>query len=199
MKKLSISIALLLFVAGTAVQGQMQDCPHHAAMAAQQNGHDHQHSATASAGPASAGLSEAQRAQYLNGEGMGMAKPAELNHYPGPRHVLDNSDRLKLSPQQLAATQALFSEVQQKAKALGRELVDREDELVRLFSTQTADEAPVNELTREIASLQGKLRGVHLSAHVRERKLLSAEQVRTYDELRNYIPGEKPAPPTYLH
>ena len=199
MKKLSITIALLLVVAGTTVQGQMQDCPHHAAMAAQQNGHDQQHAAAATAALASAGLSDAQRAQYLNGEGMGMAKPAELNHYPGPRHVLDNADQLKLSPEQLTATRALFSDVQQKAKALGRELVDREDELNRLFSTQSADEAGVKQLTREIATLQGELRGVHLSAHVRERKLLSPEQIRTYDEMRNYIPGEKPAPATHMH
>lgn len=199
MKRLAISVVLLLCVAATAAQGQMQDCPHHAAMAAQQNAQDHQHAGAGPALPISASLSDAQRAQYLNGEGMGMAKPAELNHYPGPRHVLDNGDRMKLSTEQLAATRALFSEVQQKAKALGRELVDREDELNRLFSTQSADEARVKQLTRDIAALQGELRGVHLSAHVRERKLLSVAQVRIYDELRNYIPGEKPAPPTHLH
>ncbi len=199
MKKLSISAVLLLCTAATTLQGQMQDCPHHAAVAAQQNGHDHQHTGAAQAAPVSAGLSDAKRAQYLNGEGMGMAKPAELNHYPGPRHVLDIADRMKLSAEQLAATQALFSEVQQKAKALGRELIDREDELNRLFSNQSADEPAVKQLTHQIAALQGELRDVHLSAHVRERKLLTAEQVRVYDELRNYIPGETPAPPTHLH
>jgi hypothetical protein len=40
----------------------------------------------------SAGLTDGQRAQYLNGEGMGFAKPAEMNHYPGPRHVLQNAE-----------------------------------------------------------------------------------------------------------
>src|SRR5512140_1710908 len=31
--------------------------------------------------------------QYNQGEGMGMAKAAELNHYPGPRHVLMAADQ----------------------------------------------------------------------------------------------------------
>src|SRR5262249_20157560 len=33
-------------------------------------------------------LSEEDIAPLLNGEGMGMAKAAELNGYPGPKHVL---------------------------------------------------------------------------------------------------------------
>src|SRR5436305_987981 len=34
---------------------------------------------------------------YEEGTGHGMAKAAEQNHYPGPRHVLDLSKELKLS------------------------------------------------------------------------------------------------------
>ena len=36
-------------------------------------------------------LSAEQVAGYLAGDGMGFALPAELNHYPGPKHVLDLS------------------------------------------------------------------------------------------------------------
>ena len=194
MKRFSIILAALLVALEAAAPAQ-NPCPEHAAMMAQQTppaGHEHQ--AANSSAPASPGLSDAQRAQYLNGEGMGMAKPAELNHYPGPRHVLDNAERMKLSPEQLDATKALFASVQERAKALGRQLVDREDELNRLFSDQAADETRVKQLVAQIAALQGELRTVHLSAHVRERGLLSAEQVRIYDQARDYIPGEKPAP-----
>jgi len=38
------------------------------------------------------------------------------------------------------------------------------------------------------------LRALHLTAHVRERALLLAEQVAKYDALRTYVPGENPAP-----
>lgn len=34
-------------------------------------------------------LSPDEVAAHLEGRGMGFAKAAELNHYPGPKHVLD--------------------------------------------------------------------------------------------------------------
>lgn len=37
---------------------------------------------------------------YLNGNGMGLSKVAELNHYPGPKHVLELSEKLELAPKQ---------------------------------------------------------------------------------------------------
>ena len=43
-------------------------------------------------------LSEEQRQELLDGHGMGLALAAELNHYPGPKHVLE----LAPSPSALA-------------------------------------------------------------------------------------------------
>jgi hypothetical protein len=45
---------------------------------------------------------------YLSGSGMGLAKAAELNHFPGPRHVLDLVEPLQLSAEQRQKTQILF-------------------------------------------------------------------------------------------
>ncbi len=39
-------------------------------------------------------LSPGDIQMYLQGHGMGMAKAAELNHYPGPKHVLDLAKEL---------------------------------------------------------------------------------------------------------
>ena len=50
-------------------------------------------------------LSAADIKMYLEGHGMGLAKAAELNHYPGPRHVLDSATELKLSHEQFIKTQ----------------------------------------------------------------------------------------------
>jgi Spy/CpxP family protein refolding chaperone len=125
---------------------------------------------------------------------MGFARLAELNHYPGPRHVLDNADKLQLSSDQLAKTQALFQEVHTKAQALGKEIVAEEDELDSLFRDQHADVERISSLTSEIARLQGELRALHLSTHIRERAVLSPGQVAKYDSLRNYMPGSDPAP-----
>lgn len=180
-----LTLALLTPPLPAVAQDANHDCPH--------MGKSTQQPMTHETAPAS-GLSEEQRTKYLNGEGMGFAKPAELNHYPGPRHVLDNADKLQLSSDQLAQTQALFQEVHTRAQALGKQIVAREDELESLFRDQHADLGRVSSLTAEIGRLQGELRALHLSMHIRERAVLSAGQVAKYDSVRNYMPGSNPAP-----
>ena len=53
-------------------------------------------------------LSQSDIEGYLNGKGMGLAKAAELNHYPGPRHVLDVADKPGLTDRQKAQTRQLY-------------------------------------------------------------------------------------------
>ncbi len=57
---------------------------------------------------------------YLSGKGVGLAKAAELNGYPGPAHVLELSSQLSLTPEQLTRTEALFASMQAKATELAR-------------------------------------------------------------------------------
>src|SRR5262245_41365728 len=52
---------------------------------------------------------------YLSGSGMGLAKAAELHHYPGPRHVLDLAEPLQLSAEQRQKTQSIFEEMRTEA------------------------------------------------------------------------------------
>ena len=47
--------------------------------------------------------------------------------------------------------------------------------------------------TAAIAGLQGRLRAVHLAAHLETRALLSAEQIARYDALRGYAGNATPA------
>src|SRR5213082_2691255 len=54
-------------------------------------------------------LSPAEIVDLEAGRGMGMAKAAELNHYPGPAHVIELTDRLGLNPEQRAAIEAIFA------------------------------------------------------------------------------------------
>jgi len=98
MKLVNAILTLSLLPLTAVAQDANHDCPH------MMNSAQHMTHETT---PRS-GLSDEQRAQYLNGEGMGFARPAELNHYPGPRHVLDNADKLQLSSDQLGKTQELF-------------------------------------------------------------------------------------------
>jgi Spy/CpxP family protein refolding chaperone len=123
---------------------------------------------------------------YLSGSGMGLAKAAELNHYPGPRHVLDLAEPLQLSDEQRQQTQAIFEAMRTEAVRLGTQLVARERQLDTLFAAGTISEAQVEQLVTEIATIHGQLRAVHLRAHLAQKAILTPDQRRRYDALRGY-------------
>lgn len=81
-------------------------------------------------------LSEAEIADLLAGKGMGYAKVAELNGYPGPAHVLELADELGLSAEQLAQTKLVFERMETSARQLGAELVAAERALDALFGNR---------------------------------------------------------------
>lgn len=131
-------------------------------------------------------LSPAELGALLAGQGMGLAKAAELNHYPGPRHVLDLGEEMGLTPDQRRATERLMASVQVKAQSLGRRVVDAEAALDAAFATGRADEEEIADRVREIATLMGELRLTHLSAHIEMRRILEPEQIARYVKLRGY-------------
>ena len=144
-------------------------------------------------------LTDEERQALLNGQGMGLAKAAELSHYPGPRHVLDLATQLLLSTEQRAETQQIYDRMHQEAVRLGTLLVDKEQELDQLFATQAVHADTLRSLTKQIAQLQGDLRLVHLQAHVAMKQLLSRAQVDQYDALRGYINPTGSAPSSGHH
>jgi Spy/CpxP family protein refolding chaperone len=126
------------------------------------------------------------------GHGMGLAMAAELNHYPGPRHVLDLAEALELTPEQRDAAAAAFAAVQDAARPLGRLIIADEQALDALFAGGAAEPAAVDALVERIAAQRGRLRAIHLAAHVKMRALLTPQQVARYDELRGYGSGAAP-------
>ena len=137
-------------------------------------------------------LSAEEVEQLLGGHGMGLAKAAELNHYPGPRHVLELAAELQLTPEQRAAAQAAFNRMREEAVRLGRRIVERERTLDEMFARADIDAGRLRAATSEIARLQGELRAAHLSVHLEMRRLLSPAQIKRYDELRGYAGAGKP-------
>ena len=131
-------------------------------------------------------LSEEQIDDLGSGRGMGLALAAELNGYPGPRHVLDLAHELGLTPDQRAQTEALFEAMRAEAVRLGERIVEREAALDRLFADGEATDVAVREVAGEIGRLQGELRAVHLGAHLTMRDLLAPHQVARYAALRGY-------------
>jgi hypothetical protein len=131
-------------------------------------------------------LDDAAVRDYLSGAGMGFALAAELNGYPGPRHVLELSRELDLTAEQRSATERIFARMQEAAVAAGEEVVELEKQLDARFAHRHIDEGVLTELVARIATLNGRLRAVHLQAHLETSALLSAAQIRRYNELRGY-------------
>src|SRR5918998_1082797 len=69
-------------------------------------------------------LSPEEIAQYLAGAGLGYARAAELNHFPGPMHVLELADKLELTAEQREATERLMDAHKAEARAIGAKLVE---------------------------------------------------------------------------
>ena len=134
-------------------------------------------------------LSPEEIGQYLSGAGLGYAKPAELNGYPGPMHVLENADGLALTPEQRKQTTALMQAHKEDAKAIGAKLVAAERELDALFRSKTAERAALEKAVSAAAQMQASYRLSHLETHRRMRDLLTAEQIARYDVLRGYAGG----------
>lgn len=132
---------------------------------------------------------------YLDGAGMGLAKAAELNHYPGPRHVLDLAAELELSPAQRAGVQAAFERMQASARELGAQLVAEERALDQAFALGTITSAELDRRLDGLGALHGRLRATHLRAHLETRALLTPAQVKRYDELRGYAEAQPHDPP----
>src|SRR5262245_41722644 len=71
---------------------------------------------------------------YQNGQGMGFAKAAELNQFPGPKHVLELAEQLKLTETQKIETQRIYDRMHADATRLGGLIISKERELDRLFT-----------------------------------------------------------------
>lgn len=130
------------------------------------------------------------RAEKLKtGSGAGYALPAELNGYPGPRHVLDLADALKLTKDQFRETSQLFHQMKAEAIPLGRRIIEQERELDILFRRGQANEESLFRLTAAIGESESQLRATHLKYHLRMVPFLTAEQRAIYGRLRGYHGG----------
>jgi Spy/CpxP family protein refolding chaperone len=175
-------LALTCALGATAALAQSQ---HH-------HGKHHQPTAQPYAGQqtrAVASLSDEDVQGFLDGRGMGLARSAELNGHPGPMHVLELAEELKLTPEQREAVKAAFDRMKAKAKALGEGYIKAEQAVDQAFKSGSADAAMVAARVAEANRLLGEVRLSHLQAHVEITPLLTPEQRARYAELRGYAGG----------
>ncbi len=123
--------------------------------------------------------------------GMAMALPAELNGYPGPRHLLDaaSAGQLELRPEQREAIQRIYDRMLGAAKAKGLEVLQAEANLATQFRHAHIDEATLRDLVDRIGRSRADLRFIHLRTHLETKPLLTAEQIARYNALRGYEAG----------
>src|SRR5579863_702445 len=131
-------------------------------------------------------LSPEEIAQLRAGEGMGLALAAELNGYPGPRHVLDLASQIGLADEQRTRIQQLFDAMKAEAVPLGQKLVAAERDLNAAFANRTITPERLAAATTAIGELQGTLRDTHLKYHLATAALLTPDQIHRYAELRGY-------------
>lgn len=131
-------------------------------------------------------LSPEEIADLAAGRGMGLALAAELNGYPGPRHVLDLAQELQLSAEQRQKTSALFEAMRAETSTLGAELIEAERVLDRLFAEQRATSETVAAATEHAGAIEARLRAAHLRYHLTMVEVLTPGQVMAYNHLRGY-------------
>jgi hypothetical protein len=127
--------------------------------------------------------------QLEKGSGMpfyGMAKPAELNSYPGPKHILQGKEQLDLSGEQEEEIQAIYDSMHRQAKALGDSLLANEEKIEAGFAKGSVNRETLSEWMNRSGALYGKLRFAHLQAHLKAKQVLNEEQVQQYNEWRGY-------------
>jgi Spy/CpxP family protein refolding chaperone len=118
------------------------------------------------------------------GRGFGLAFAADQNGYPGPLHVLELKDRLKLTADQEAKAQALLHAMFVESKPKSARLLEAEAKLRRLFADRAADDAAVRTAVAEVERARSEVRLVHLLTHLKTRELLTEDQRRIYHEAR---------------
>jgi hypothetical protein len=92
---------------------------------------------------------------------------------------------------------AIFDRMSAAAKPLGVDLIAQEQALDQLFAKGEITPDPLTAATAAIAELQGRLRAVHLSAHLETRAVLDVGQIVRYQQLRGY--GDPQAPGEHHH
>ncbi|KPP98040.1 hypothetical protein [Marinobacter sp. HL-58] len=131
-------------------------------------------------------LSKAEIDGLVSAEGMGYAKAAELNGYPGPAHVLELSEKLSLTADKWRETEALFARMEASAKELGADLVAAELALDKAFRSRNIDESSLSELVKDIGDIESRLRAIHLGAHLQQTEMPNDQQLAEYMALRGY-------------
>lgn len=119
-----------------------------------------------------------------DGRGFGLAFAADQEGYPGPLHVLELKDRLRISGDQEREMQRMMDTMFAESRPAAARLLAAERRLRSLFASGTADEASVRAAVADVERARAEVRLVHLLTHLKTRDRLTEEQRRLYHAVR---------------
>lgn len=133
-------------------------------------------------------LSAEEIRSLRDGEGMGLARAAELNGYPGPAHVLEavRQGKMHLYAEQRQALERIHTAMKVEAQALGQQILALEALLEAGFRAGRMVEADLGRQVEDIGRKRAALRLTHLRAHLLTAGLMSAEQIEHYYQFRGF-------------
>ena len=137
-------------------------------------------------------LSAEDIAELRRGGGWGLARAAELNGVPGPAHLLELKDRIPLDDAQVAAIDGLYRAMKARAIAQGERLIALEQALEDHFRDGTITDTILRQSLGTIADARRELRYIHLATHLETPRILTADQIATYNTLRGYTATADP-------
>ena len=131
-------------------------------------------------------LSKQDIEELRRGGGWGLALPAELNGRPGPLHLLELTEELDLSADQVEAISAIYERMRATAITAGERFIAAEAALSDAFAGSDLSDERLRDLLAEAAKARAELRYIHLSQHLSTPRLLSDAQIQRYNILRGY-------------
>ncbi len=150
--------------------------------------HDHDPSSHAhSRGTEVPSLTDEAVRALRHGDGMGLARAAELNHFPGPRHLLDLASELGLSDDQIRRIRTIHDTMNSQAVTRGEDIIKAESHLADLFASGKPSAREVTRMTGHLGAMRGQLQAIHLLAHIEAARELTPGQISEYDRLRGYL------------
>ena len=96
--------------------------------------------------------------ELRSGAGWGLAKAAELNGLPGPKHILEMKKEIELTAEQEKTVVALYNDMHTEAIALGNQFIEYERELNNRFAERKIDEKVLGKLLTKISETYKLLR-----------------------------------------
>ena len=100
--------------------------------------------------------------------------------------MLAMADKLELTPEQIAATEALYAAMKKDAIDIGEQLLAAELRLDQAFASESVSSQSLHAALLEIGTLRAQLRFVHLVAHLQQKQLLTTQQNQKYGTVRGY-------------